>query len=267
MRQEDLMRPSTAITNQIAKLLHMLPIHQHLHCPSSPAQQSASGARICLLLFKKDLYLLTSSREGLTSLATLILMNATVLAIGASSALLPAEDIIRLIPALLLAALLFSVLSFVEHGCALDYRERAIDALRVIGVPPLSIFISKVAAISLFVLGGAILSASTIALLLNVSLFGAWFQLMVCAGLLSLGFSSLLVLLATITINARLQGILLPLLAIPLSFPLILAGIELPLEALIGGGIWESSWLPLLIVADVVYFIGGGNLYDFAVKA
>lgn len=256
------MRPSIAITNRIDNLRNM-------GIKNSPhsSHPSASGARIWWLLFRKDLSLLTSSREGLTSLATLSVMNAIVLAIGASSALLPTADILRIIPALLLACLLFSVLSFVEHGCALDYRERAIDALRVIGVPPISLFISKVAAISLFVSGGAILSASTIALLLNVSLLAAWPQLLVCAGLLSIGFSSLLVLLATITINARLQGILLPLLAIPLSFPLILAGIELPLEALLGGGIWDSSWLPLLIVADVIYFVGGGNLYDFAVKA
>lgn len=256
------MRHSTVITNQTVNPCAMSSIP--LSCPP---HQSTSTARIGWLLFRKDLYLLTSSREGLTSLATLTIMNAIVLAVGASSALLPTNDIIRVTPALMLAGLLFSVLSFVEHGCALDYRERAIDALRVIGVPPICIFLSKVLAISLFVTSGAILSASTIALLLNVSLISAWSQLLVCAGLLSLGFSSLLVLLATITINARLQGILLPLLAIPLSFPLILAGIELPLDALIGGGIWDSSWLPLLIVADVVYFVGCGNLYDFAVKA
>lgn len=235
--------------------------------PLSHPHHPTSIPRIGWILFRKDVHLLTSSREGLTSLATLTVMNAIVLAIGASSTLLPADDIIRILPALLLACFLFSVLSFVEHGCALDYRERAIDALRVIGVPPLCLFVSKVCAISLFVTGGAILSASTLALLLNVSLLAAWPQLLTCAVLLSIGFSSLLVLLATITINAKLQGILLPLLAIPLSFPLILAGIELPLEALIGEGIWGSSWLPLLIVADVIYFIGGGNLYDFAVKA
>lgn len=256
------MKPSTAIINRIDNRLDM----SSQISPHS-GRHSVPVARIGWLLFRKDLYLLTASREGLTSLATLTIMNAIVLAIGASSALLPSDDLIRIIPALLLACFLFSVLSFVEHGCALDYRERAIDALRVIGVPPFCLFVSKVAAISLFVTGGAILSASTLALLLNVSLLAAWPQLLVCAGLLSLGFSSLLVLLATITINARLQGILLPLLAIPLSFPLILAGIELPLEALIGEGIWVSSWLPLLIVADVVYFLGGGNLYDFAVKA
>jgi ABC-type transport system involved in cytochrome c biogenesis permease component len=103
--------------------------------------------------------------------------------------------------------------------------------------------------------------------LLGVSIGSAWRELILITGLLSVGYSCLLVLLATITINVRLQGILLPLLAIPLSFPLTLAGIELVSESLIGGGIGNSAWLPLLIVADVVYGVGGLNLYDFAVKS
>jgi ABC-type transport system involved in cytochrome c biogenesis permease component len=84
---------------------------------------------------------------------------------------------------------------------------------------------------------------------------------------LAFGFSSLLVLLATMVINSKLQGVILPLLAIPMSFPLILAGIELPMEALVGSGIWSSSWLTIILIADVLYFVAGCNLYDFAVKS
>ena len=74
------------------------------------------------------------SREGATGLVTLSLMNATILAIGTTSAMLIREHILRIAPALLVASFIFSILTFVEHGCAVDYRERAIDALRVMGI-------------------------------------------------------------------------------------------------------------------------------------
>jgi ABC-type transport system involved in cytochrome c biogenesis permease component len=234
--------------------------------PCFSARKPSPG-RIWYLLVQKDISLMLFSREGATGLVTLSLMNAIILAIGTTSAMLPREQLLRIAPALLVASFIFSILSFVEHGCAADYRERAIDALRVMGIPPASLFLAKVCAISLFIAGGAMVSGLTLSLLLDLSLLKEWDQLFVCASLLSIGFSSLLVLLSTITINARLQGIILPLLAIPLSFPLTLSGIELTLESLVGGGIWQSPWLPLLIIADVVYLVGGFNLFESAVKS
>lgn len=238
-------------------------VHQTL--PTAPHRPS--GLRICWLLFRKDISLFCSSREGALSLATLSMMNAIVLAIGISSALLSTDIVTRIAPALIVASLFFSIMSFVEHGCNIEYRERAIDALRVLEIPSSCLFLSKIAAITLFISASAVVSTTTLCVLLGVSLVSAWQELILITSLLSVGYASLLVLLATITINVRLQGILLPLLAIPLSFPLTLAGIELVSESLIGGGISNSAWLPLLIVADVVYGVGGLNLYDFAVKS
>lgn len=237
----------------------------HSVSPSTPARPR--GYLICWLLFKKDISLFCSSREGVLSLATLSLMNAVVVAIGISSALLPTETVTRIAPTLIVATFFFSIMSFVEHGCNLEYRERAIDSLRVLGISPAYLFLSKVAAIALFISASAVISAATLTLLLDLSLGASWIELIVIIPLLSVGYSSLLVLLATITINLRLQGIMLPLLAIPLSFPLTLAGIELISEALVGSGIGHSSWLPLLIGANLVYGIGGLNLYEFAVKS
>jgi ABC-type transport system involved in cytochrome c biogenesis permease component len=56
-------------------------------------------------------------------------------------------------------------------------------------------------------------------------------------------------------------------LVLPLTFPLLAAAIEL-FQAILQNGTLEldSIWLTLLVVADVLYFILGLNLFSFAIR-
>ena len=222
---------------------------------------------IVTLLLKKDISILVRSKDGFVSLITLILIHSIVLAFATSSALLPAPYIVRLLPAILLSSFIFSTITFIENGCLLDYKDKALEAIIVTGISTATIYVAKVISISILATLGGIFALTTTSILLNVSAVSNLVGIIVCLIMSSFGIASLFVLLSTLTANSKLHGILLPIIGIPLSFPIILPTIEFFLNALLGEPIWNSTWFTLIIISNIVYFVGGINLYDFAVKA
>jgi ABC-type transport system involved in cytochrome c biogenesis permease component len=83
----------------------------------------------------------------------------------------------------------------------------------------------------------------------------------------SLGFAALATLLAAISSRTRAGDLLLPILAIPLFIPAIIAGVKASEAALSGFPLASASqWLGILIAYDVLFVTLGALLFEHVIR-
>jgi len=85
--------------------------------------------------------------------------------------------------------------------------------------------------------------------------------------LLPLGFAALATLLAAISSRTRAGDLLLPILAIPLFIPAIIAGVKASEAALSGFPLAAASqWLGILAAFDVLFITLGALLFEHVIR-
>jgi heme exporter protein B len=181
--------------------------------------------------------------------------------------MIPQDKLQQLFPVVLWVAFLLTGCGYIEKSCAADTQDRALDALLLFRTAPWVIFVSKVTAVTVIVLTSATITAGCCAVLLNVAVWGELGGLLLIFGLVSFGYSAVAILLASVASNSRLRGGLLPLIVIPMLFPLLIGAVETTQDLLIGRLSWDSPWIALIVACDVVYFVTGINLYEYAITS
>src|SRR5216684_4067378 len=82
----------------------------------------------------------------------------------------------------------------------------------------------------------------------------------------ALGFASLATLLAAISGRVRAGDLLLPLLAVPMFVPALIAGVKASAAALAGAPLADfAMWLKILIAFDVLFLSAGYLLFEHVV--
>jgi ABC-type transport system involved in cytochrome c biogenesis permease component len=110
-----------------------------------------------------------------------------------------------------------------------------------------------------------------LALLLALSLDKEVSAILSSLCLVGIGASSalaaLLTLLAAVASTSKLKGILLPIISIPVLFPVFLCGMEMTTELVLNGALAEGSpWPLVLLCAETLYLVAGINLFEMAVR-
>jgi ABC-type transport system involved in cytochrome c biogenesis permease component len=83
----------------------------------------------------------------------------------------------------------------------------------------------------------------------------------------SSALAALLALLAAVASTSKLKGILLPIISIPVLFPVFLCGMEMTTELVLNGALAEGSpWPLVLLCAETLYLVAGINLFEIAVR-
>jgi ABC-type transport system involved in cytochrome c biogenesis permease component len=128
-------------------------------------------------------------------------------------------------------------------------------------------YLSKAIVSSLLFFINFCLLTFVLSVALNVTLVGV-IELMLLVGLCaSTALAALSVLLGAVASTSKLRGVLMPLLALPLLFPLFFAGVELTTELVLRGAIEPASvWISLLVVINALYLVLGVNLFEVAVR-
>jgi heme exporter protein B len=112
-----------------------------------------------------------------------------------------------------------------------------------------------------------LLNIILLSVLLKIWVWDVFLALSAVAFLVVVAYAALSSLLAGIAVQARLKGLLLPLILLPLIFPLFFAALELSSALLIGGSFaWSSFWFKLLLLLDLLYLLLGLNLFEYVVK-
>jgi ABC-type transport system involved in cytochrome c biogenesis permease component len=105
-----------------------------------------------------------------------------------------------------------------------------------------------------------------LALFFNLALDARIVRLAPSLALGALGFSALVTLLAAISGRVRTGDLLLPVLAVPLFAPALIAGVKAGGAALMGAP-WSASvpWLKLLAAFDVLFLSAGWILFEYVI--
>lgn len=151
-----------------------------------------------------------------------------------------------------------TVLAENENGC--------IRALAMSPADPAAIYGAKLAAAFSFMAVAECAAVILIVLFFNLE-FGAEILALAPPLLLgTLGFSALATLLAAISGRTRAGDLLLPLLAVPMFVPALIAGVKSSEAAIVGQSIASMrQWLGILVAYDVLFVTVGALLFEHVI--
>jgi heme exporter protein B len=221
---------------------------------------SAIGA-----LLRKDLRLELRTRESvpamvLFSLGTFVLFHFA----------LQRDDVDgELAAGILWVTLLFASLLGIGRLFVAEREEGGFDGFLLAPVDRTALFVAKALLLFAFLAAVEVLVVAAFAiLLLGPSPWGAVPGLIVVLLLADAGLAVIGTLVGALAIRTRARDLLVPLLAIPLSLPLVIAGARAssPLLAADGAGALEARWLLILGLYDLVFGLLAYAIFDFLLE-
>ena len=176
---------------------------------------------------------------------------------------LAAVDVRPLLPGVLWTTFLFAGVFASGQSFQHETDAGTFDAMLVAPVSPTAIFLGKVFGnvVALMLIELAVLLLGT--MLFDTTLLSVELVLVVAIG--TIGYVSLTTLLSTLGGRVRSRAVLLPVLALPLLVPLLIAGVRATGDALgePGDG---APWLALLGVFAAWSTVGGALIFPLAVE-
>ena len=147
--------------------------------------------------------------------------------------------------------------------------ERDNGCLRALILSPLdrgALYLAKLAAAFIFMVIAEAGAIVLMVLFFNLDFDSRLLRLLPIIGLGALGFSALSTLLAAISGRIRAGDLLLPLLAVPMFVPALIAGVKASGVALTGASFGASAqWLRILIAFDVIFLAAGFLLFEHVI--
>jgi heme exporter protein B len=212
------------------------------------------------VVLAKDLRLLWRQRTGWLSAATFAAISVLTYSFAFD---LVTDEVRPLLPGVLWVTFLFAGTIACSRAFADEVEEGTFDALLLAPVPRSALYAGKVLAncVALLAVEVSVLLLATI--LFNVVLVTAELIAIVVAG--TIGYVSVTTLLATLGARVRAREVLLPVLALPLLVPMLIAGVRATGAVLdVPGG--EAPWLVLLVVFAAWSALGGSLLFPLVVE-
>jgi len=168
------------------------------------------------------------------------------------------------------AGVLWSTFAFagtlgLNRSMAIEKDRGCLDGLLLAPVDRSAIYFGKVISNLAFMLIVEAIILPAYSVLYNINLFIPGLLLVILLG--SIGYSAVGTLLATMSIQTRTRDILLPILLLPIAFPLLLAAIKAS-NGFLTGAEWEEIVLPLnlLIAYDVIFIAVAFMVFDNVVE-
>jgi heme exporter protein B len=218
------------------------------------------------VLLQKELKIEWRTGQFAALILCLSVLVSILAGIGLTSTFLDPPNLRRLFPVILWLVFIFSATVAMSRSFDYELLDRGIEGFILLGVPPWKIFIAKfLVTLGLSFVGVAV-SFVIVGSFCSVPVGGLLMRFFVPALLVSIGYGALSTLLAAVASSSQLRGLLLPLILLPLLFPLFFGAIELTAITVSRGAFIESSWLSLLIGLDVVYLALGINLYEYVIR-
>ena len=171
-------------------------------------------------LLKKDLMVELRQLEAGATLLFLSTLLTTIAAFGVNNSFLEPAVIRSLSPALYWMIFVLTASVTIGKTSEYDQQLRAIDGVILSGVSLPAVFAAKMVSNLVLIVTGQLLTLVLFSILLNIDLSGIVAPLLVVILLVALAYSSLVTLLSGMTSSSRIRSLLLPLIALPLLFPL-----------------------------------------------
>ena len=170
---------------------------------------------------------------------------------------------------ILWVTLLFASVLGINRLFVSEREEGGFDGFLLAPVDRTSMLVAKAILLFLFlsVVEVFVLAAFSI-LLLGPSPFGSLPELALVLALANAGIAVIGTLVAALAIQTRARDLLVPLLALPLSLPLVIAAARAcaPLLTEGGAGALEARWLAILGLYDLVFGLLAYAIFDFLLE-
>ncbi len=218
-------------------------------------------------ILKTNFLIELRAKETCTLIAALALVLGVTVALGIGIGGFEPQTKLQLLPSLIWVVFVISAAVASGKSLEFDVENRAIDGVLLTGVPEWCIFVAKWLSNVVLLFVGQLLSILVLSVLMNCDVWSSWIDILVVSVVAVLAYAALATLLAAVSLASRLKQVLLPLILLPLIFPLVFAAIELTTQALVGNGMdYSSGWFSLLIALGVVYPALGVNLFEFVIR-
>lgn len=220
--------------------------------------------RLLFILLRKDLQLELRSKETIVLFFGNIVALSAIVASGLASAFVEPPVVSKLFPTLLWTIFFFAAALSSARAYEQEMEMRAFEGVVMGGGADWKIYASKVVSSGLILFTGFLFSIVVLGVLTDLPAWNHIYEPGILGFLVTFGYNSLSCLLVAISSSSRLRGVLLPLLLLPLIFPIFFAAIEVTFAILTEGGFpWTSPWVSLLMCVDLVFLVLGINLYRF----
>jgi heme exporter protein B len=230
-------------------------------CAGPPHVRPMSGFAAIL---RKDLRLELRSGQSTVALAVLSLLILVVLVFALSPS--GGRDAEAAAGALWVA-LIFSGMLGATRALLAEGENGCIRALVMSPIDRATLYAAKLVAAFIFMTVAEIATVILLVLFFNLDFDLGLARLVPILLLGELGFAALSTLLAVISGRVRAGDLLLPLLAVPMFVPALIAGVKASGAALGGAGFAQiDSWLKILVAFDVLFVTVGYLLFEHVVS-
>jgi heme exporter protein B len=165
--------------------------------------------------------------------------------------------------------LLFAAVLGINRLFVAEREEGGFDAFLLAPVDRTAMFVAKATVLFAFLVALEIAAVAAFAvLLLEPSPWPALPGLALVLVLAEAGLAVVGTLVAALAVQTRARDLLVPLLAIPLSIPLVIGGARAtaPLLDAAGAGSLEGRWLLILALYDLVFGLLAYAIFDFLLE-
>jgi heme exporter protein B len=170
---------------------------------------------------------------------------------------------------ILWVTLLFASVLGINRLFVSEREEGGFDGFLLAPVDRTSLLVAKATVLFLFLSAVEVFVLAAFAiLLLGPSPWGPLPELILILALANAGIAVIGTLVAAIAIQTRARDLLVPLLALPLALPLVIAGARAcaPLLTEGGAGALEARWLAILGLYDLVFGLLAYAIFDFLLE-
>jgi ABC-type transport system involved in cytochrome c biogenesis permease component len=223
--------------------------------------------RVLQLLIRKELAVELRGKEYATLLFCTTIVIGALIGAGVSSAVLDAATTTKIYPMLVWVVFLITTTTSSARASEAELDGRGFEGLLLAGVTGAQLYLSKVVVTTaMFSVTWVLLLAVTSAAL-DQTLSPVYGTLLLLGAGAALTVSALVVLVSGVAGTSTLRGVLMPLLTLPLLFPLFFAGVEITTECMLYGALTEGSiWPGVMTVLCAAFLLVGVNSYEAVVK-
>jgi heme exporter protein B len=216
-------------------------------------------------LIRKDLRLELRTRESVPAMVLFSLGTFVLFHFALDTPSVEGD----LAAGVLWVTLLFAAILGINRLFVAEREEGGFDGFLLAPVDRTAMFVAKAAVLFAFLVALEIAAVAAFAvLLLGPSPWPALPGLALVLALADAGLAVVGTLVGALAVQTRARDLLVPLLAIPLSVPLVIAGARAsaPLLAEAGAGSLEGRWLLILGLYDLVFGLLAYAIFDFLLE-
>ena len=214
-------------------------------------------------VLRKDLRLEARSGESTIALLALSLLVLVVIVFALDVSNVRSVDSAA---GALWVALVFSGMLGANRALQAEHQNGALRGLLMSPLDPATLYAAKLAAAFIFM---AVAEAGAVILLVlffNLEFNATLAHLAPILMMGALGFSAVATLLSAATSRTRAGDMLLPMLAVPMFVPALIAGVKASAAALSGAPFSAmADWLKIMLAFDVLFVVAGYLLFEYVV--